>query len=65
MSEDITAKAITDSGDLITVNTYGLNKNIDNITKVVETDYIRKEIPNKEKIKNAIQVRKDYIDRLK
>src|SRR3990167_10925016 len=30
MSEDIVAKAVTDSGKTLTVSTYGLNKNTDN-----------------------------------
>lgn len=65
MSEDIVAKAITDNGDVITVSTYGLDKNVDNITKLVEVDYRRPEIPKKEKIKNAIRLRKEYIERMK
>ncbi|MDP2860276.1 MAG: hypothetical protein Q8N98_01020 [bacterium] len=65
MSEDIVAKAITDNGDLITVSTYGLDKNVNNITKVVEVDYRRPEILKKEKIKNAIMLRKMYIERMK
>lgn len=57
MSEDIVAKAITDKGKLITVSTYGLDKNVNNITKVVDEDYKRPEIPKKEKIKTATQLR--------
>ena len=63
MSEDIVAKAITDKGETITINTYGLNKNADKITKVVNIDYRRPEIPTKEKIQNAIRLRKAYIAR--
>lgn len=65
MSEDIVAKAITDKGKIITVSTYGLDKNANNITKVVEVDYRRPEIPKKEKINNAIKIRKAYIERVK
>lgn len=65
MSEDITAKAITDKGTTITVQTYGLKENINNITKVVNQSYIRKEIPSEEKIKNAIRVREKYIQNIK
>lgn len=54
MSEDIIAKAITDKGDILTVSTYGLDKNVNNITKVVDEDYRRPEISKKEKIKTAI-----------
>jgi hypothetical protein len=61
MSEDITASAITDKGATETVQTYGLKKNKENITKVVDQSYIRKEIPSEEKIKNAIRVREEYI----
>ncbi|MDO8503183.1 MAG: hypothetical protein Q7S60_00685 [bacterium] len=57
MSEDIVAKAITDRGETITVSTYGLDKNIDSITKVVDEDYKRPEIPKEEKIKTATQMR--------
>ena len=57
MSEDIVAKAITDKGEIITVSTYGLDKNINNITKVVDEDYKRPEIPKKEKIQTASQLR--------
>lgn len=64
MSEDIVAKAITDSGDIIMVSTYGLDKNVNNITKVVEVDYRRPEIPKKEKIDNATRLRKAYIERV-
>lgn len=65
MSEDIVAKAITESGDEITVSTYGLDKNSNNITKVVDVDYRRPEIPKKEKIQNAIRLRKAYIGRIR
>lgn len=57
MSEDIVAKAITDKGETIKVRTYGLDKNIDSITKVVDEDYVRPEISKKEKIKTATQMR--------
>ena len=57
MSEDIVAKAITDKGIIITVSTYGLDKNINDITKVVDEDYKRPEIPKKEKINTAIGLR--------
>lgn len=65
MSEDIVAKAIADTGDVITVSTYGLDKNVNNITKVVAIDYRRPEISKKEKIKNAIRLRRAYIERIK
>ena len=65
MSEDIEADAITDKGDVIKVNTYGLNKNVNNVTKVVEVDYRRPEIPKKEKIDSAIKSRQEYIERMK
>lgn len=57
MSEDIVAKAVTDKGEIITVSTYGLDKNVNNITKVVEEDYKRPEIPKKEKIETATKLR--------
>lgn len=57
MSEDIVAKAITNKGKLITVSTYGLDKHVNNITKVVEEDYKRPEIPKKEKIETATKLR--------
>jgi hypothetical protein len=65
LSEDIAAKAITDDGDLINVRTYGLVKNVNNITRVVKSDYRRPEIPKREKIKKAIQFRKNYLKRMK
>ena len=65
MSEDIFAKAITNKGDIITVSTYGLDKNVNNITKVVKVDYRRPEIPKKEKIDDAIRFRKAYIKKMK
>lgn len=65
MSEDIKASAITDKGELIAVNTYGLAKNTNNITKVVEVDYRRPEIPKKEKIENAIEARQEYVEKMK
>lgn len=65
MSEDIKAYAITDEGKLINVNTYGLVKNVNNITKAVEVDYRRPEIPKKEKIDSAIESRQEYIERMK
>ena len=57
MSEDIVAKAITDKGEVVTASTYGLDKNVNNITKVVAEDYKRPEIPKKEKIETAIKLR--------
>lgn len=57
MSEDIVAKAITDKGKTITVSTYGLDHNIHSITKVVDEDYKRPEIPKEEKIKTATRMR--------
>lgn len=65
MSEDIKAFAFTNKGILITVNTYGLVRNVNNITKVVEVDYRRPEIPKKEKIDSAIESRQEYIERMK
>lgn len=65
MSEDIIATAITKDGKKIRVQTYGINKNPRNITKVVDQNYVRKEIPSEEKIKSAIRIRKDYIKNLK
>lgn len=65
MSEDIVAKAITDKGKLIIVNTYGLSKHINSITKVVEVDYRRPEIPKREKIESAIKTREEYAERVK
>lgn len=59
MSEDIVAKAITENGEEITVSTYGLDTNVDNITKVVDEDYERPEISKEAKIKGAIQTRKE------
>jgi hypothetical protein len=57
MSEDIVAKAITDKGETIIISTYGLDKNINNITKVVGENYKRPEITKKEKIDTAIGIR--------
>lgn len=57
MSEDIVAKAITDKGETITVSTYGLDTDINNITKVVAEDYKRPEIPKSEKMKTATEMR--------
>ncbi len=65
MSEDIVAKAVTAHGDVITVSTYGLDKNVNNISRVVKIDYRRPEIPKKEKIDNAIKLRKIYIKKMK
>jgi len=47
MSEDIVAKAMTEEGDLITVKTYGLVKEPRKITKVIDSSYIREEVPTK------------------
>lgn len=57
MSEDIVAKAITDKGATITVSTYGLATDVNNITKVVVEDYKRPEIPKSEKMKVATEMR--------
>lgn len=65
MSEDIVAKARTESGESVTVQTYGLNKNINDVTRVVAPNYMREEIPSEEKIKNAIRVREEYIKNIK
>jgi len=65
MSEDIVAKAITAYGDVITVSTYGLDKNVNNISRVVKIDYRRPEVPKKEKINDAIRHRKEYIKKMK
>ena len=65
MSDDIVAKAMTEDGDLITVRTYGLVKEPNKITKVVDSNYIREEIPTKEKLARKKQVRLDYIARKK
>lgn len=64
-SEDIVAKALTYRGELITVSTYGLDRNVNNITRVVEEDYRRPEIPKNEKIDNAIKFREEYVERMK
>ena len=65
MSEDIIAKAKTEDGDLITVRTYGLVKNPEKITKIIESSYIREEMLTKEKLARKRQVRLDYIARKK
>lgn len=65
MSEDITAKAITEEGDLITVRTYGLVKEPEKISKVVDPDYIREEISTRKKLNRKRQVRLDYMLRKK
>ena len=57
ISEDIVAKAITDKGETITVSTYGLDTDVNNITKVVAEDYKRPEIPKSEKMKAATEMR--------
>ena len=57
MSEDIVTKAVTDEGKTLKVSTYGLDKNTNNITKVVNEDYKRPEIPKKQKMKTAIKLR--------
>jgi len=59
MSEDILAKAVTDKGETITVHTYGLKTDTDNITKVIVRDYKRPEISKEEKIKTATDIRKE------
>lgn len=53
MSEDIVAKAITDSGETVTVSTYGLDEDTDKITKIVDEDYKRPEISKEKKIETA------------
>lgn len=65
MSEDIVAKARTEDGDLVTVRTYGLVKNPEKITKIIDPSYIREEIPTKKKLARKRQVRLDYIARKK
>lgn len=65
MSEDIIAKAITEDGDLVTVRTYGIVKKHTKITKIIDSSYIREEIPTKKKLARKRQVRLDYIKRKK
>lgn len=65
MSKDITAKALTDKGDSVTVRTYGLIKNAHKIAKVVKVDYRRKEAPSKKKLAHIRKVRKQYIERIR
>lgn len=65
MSEDITAQAITSDGDLVTVQTYGLVTGTKNITKVIDSSYIREEIPTEKKIALKCKVRLDYIAKKK
>lgn len=57
MSEDIVATAVNERGETITVSTYGLDNNPDNITKVVDENYIRPEISKEDKIKTATEIR--------
>ena len=63
LSEDITAKAITENGDVITVKTYGLIKNAVNISKVIDSSYIRENIPTRKKLQHKRQIRLDYLER--
>jgi hypothetical protein len=63
MSEDITAKAVTANGDSVSIRTYGLVKNANRISKVIEGDYRRKEAPSKKKLDHIRRVRKEYIER--
>lgn len=63
LSEDITAVATTERGDRITVSTYGLVKNADKITKVVDVSYIREELPTPKKLHLKRRIRLDYIKR--
>lgn len=65
MSEDIVAKAMTEDRDLVTVRTYGLVKNPEKITKIIDPSYIREEMPAKKKLARKRQVRLDYIARKK
>lgn len=65
MSEDIIAKATTEDGDLVTVRTYGLVKEPEKITKVIDPSYMREEIPTEKKIARKRQVRLDYVTRKK
>ena len=65
MSEDIVAQAKTEEGDLVTVRTYGLVKEPEKITKVIDSSYIREEISTKKKLARKRQVRLDYIARKK
>lgn len=57
MSEDIVAEAVTENGNTITISTYGLDKNVDNITKVIDENYKRSEIAKEEKMKTAKSLR--------
>ena len=65
MSEDITAKARTDQGDIVTVRTYGLVQNPDNVSKTVEADYRRVEATSTKKLERIKRVRKEYVKRTK
>jgi len=57
MSEDIITKAVTENGETLKVSTHGLVSDLDNITKVVDEDYKRPEIPKEEKMKTARSLR--------
>ena len=57
MSDDIVAEAVTEDGKTITISTYGLDKNVNNITKVVDEDYKRPEISKEDKMKTAKSLR--------
>lgn len=65
LSEDIVANATTDNGKVIKINTYGIKRDVNNITKVVDADYKRPEIDKKEKIEKAIKFRRNFIKGLK
>lgn len=65
MSEDIIAKAMTGDGDLVTVRTYGLIKEPEKITKVIDSSYVREEMPTKKKLARKRQVRLDCVARRK
>jgi hypothetical protein len=63
LSGDITAKAITENGDVITVQTYGLISNTANISKVIDSSYMRENIPTQKKLQHKRKIRMDYIKR--
>lgn len=65
MSEDIEATAITGDGDRVNVKTYGLVKEPERITKVVDSRYLREEIPTKKKLAHKRRVRLECIARIK
>lgn len=65
MSDDIYTKVVTEDGDMVSVYTYGLVKFPENITRVIDSSYIREEIPTKTKIARKRQCRLDYIEKKK